>query len=118
MNRHVLPPLRDECARLKRYSWPGNIRELQNVIERSVTLCPDDTPLIFVGLENEGESLRFDHLHQILQLADYHQQMAAFQRVVIQRALKSAAGNKTHAAQKLGIHATHLYKILKQMEMH
>ena len=43
MNKRVetIPP--EVMAALCSYSWPGNIRELQNVIERSVVLCDGDT---------------------------------------------------------------------------
>ena len=38
---------------LRNYSWPGNIRELRNVVERAVILCPDDT----VGIEHLPDTI-------------------------------------------------------------
>ncbi|MBN2136813.1 MAG: sigma-54-dependent Fis family transcriptional regulator [Sedimentisphaerales bacterium] len=44
----------DAMTALKQYSWPGNIRELQNVLERAVILCNGDK----IGLEHLHESIR------------------------------------------------------------
>src|SRR6185312_4457273 len=48
---------RESLELLESYSWPGNIRELQNVVERSVVLCDTDTLSIeksWLSLENSG----------------------------------------------------------------
>ncbi len=42
MNKSIREIRSDDLGKLTRHSWPGNIRELQNVIERAVILCRDD----------------------------------------------------------------------------
>jgi DNA-binding NtrC family response regulator len=75
-------------AALQTHPWPGNIRELRNVIERAVLLCNDDTitpdDLAFEALVPAGPG-GDDERSRILQ------------------ALQACAGNQTKAAVKLGI---------------
>jgi DNA-binding NtrC family response regulator len=55
MNRRPQPALSDEArAILLRYMWPGNIRELRNVIERAVLLCTDVILLEHLPVEKMG----------------------------------------------------------------
>jgi len=93
--RHIS---KDTLEQLKGYDWPGNIRELQNVIERAVILCETDTFLVDESwLEREsGESSQGDGLSA---LADREVEM-------IEAALAETHGRisgPTGAAAKLGI---------------
>ncbi len=86
---------------LMSYGWPGNIRELENVIERSVLLC-DNT---------ENQLLDIRQLNPLspqtdttLGLKEYiKQQIAILERKKIEQALQEYEGNVTHAAKALGI---------------
>jgi Nif-specific regulatory protein len=80
---------------LTAYHWPGNVRELQNVIERSVLVC-------------DGQVIHAHHLPPTLQTAEasgtvinvsLSEAMAAYERDLIQDALKSARGNRAKAAR-------------------
>ena len=89
---------------LKRYHWPGNIRELKNVMERSVIL--ED------GAELTTKSLPFE-----LRSSDQHSStgMSAFdlssvEKLHIQKVLNYTKGNKTEAARLLNIGLTTLYR--------
>src|SRR5271155_5887716 len=86
---------------LQSYPWPGNIRELQNVIERSVILCESD---IFSIDENwlPQPPLTSDSKAQ----AELAQTLLAQEKDMIEAALKDASGRvsgPTGAAIKLGI---------------
>jgi len=97
------------------YSWPGNIRELENAIERGVILC-------------DGPVLSRDHLpdrlypgrHQdaVVGLEGYSlsikQSGEAMERELIHRALEKTGGNRTHAAKLLEISLRALIYKLKE----
>ena len=54
---------------------------------------------------------------KIYELKSYHEQMDEFQKNLVTRAINQAGGNKTKASRELGIHVTHLYKIIKQLKI-
>jgi DNA-binding NtrC family response regulator len=92
MNPGALPPL-------AAYSWPGNIRELRNVIERAVLLSPGTAPLtrddIERALPQAGHAAQAEDLSR-LPLDD-------IERRHIARVLNATEGNKTQAAKILRI---------------
>ena len=100
----------EEAMRLlRRYGWPGNARELRNVIERAVILCegeeieprhlpaeiverqrtPRLVPSVEVSLDEEGIDLR--------------RTVADFEKRMIEEALRKTGGNQSQAARLLGI---------------
>lgn len=94
-----------EC--LINYSWPGNVRELESVIYEAMVLSEkpfieeDDLPLRIRGAEKEkGEAL----FEPEKPLGEAIQSMTEkMEKRLIEKALQEAGGNKTKAAQKLGI---------------
>jgi DNA-binding NtrC family response regulator len=98
---------------LAQYSWPGNIRELDNVIARAVILSqtdviePDVLALDFASPESNGDALSYLRL-------PYHESMEAHSRYVIERALRDADGNQTKAAERLKLQRTYLARLLRQ----
>ncbi|MBI2340496.1 MAG: sigma-54-dependent Fis family transcriptional regulator [Deltaproteobacteria bacterium] len=116
MGKAVLFPDKESRERLLRYPWPGNVRELQNVIERSVALCPAGEAIKIHDLEGGLWDQLQEEAEKILRRGGYHQQMEEFQRRLVKRAIHQAGGNKARAARTLGIHVTHLYKMMKQLE--
>jgi len=98
--------------KLLAYDWPGNVRELANVIERAVVLghgpkiTPHDLPSRIIGTEAAKTPL--DSL-------SYHEAMEATRRELIVRALAQAQGNRAAAAKALGLHRTHLMKLIKSL---
>jgi Nif-specific regulatory protein len=84
---------------LMQYHWPGNVRELQNCLERAVLIC-------------EGEAIKAHHLPPTLQTAEssntqsklsFDQAVEAVEKELIIEALKKTNGNRTRAADELGI---------------
>ena len=102
---------REAQEKLLAYDWPGNVRELANVIERAIVLgqgpemTPHDLPHRIIGTDPKTptESL------------SYHEAMTASRRELIKRALDQAQGNRAVAAKALGLHRTHLLKLLKSL---
>jgi len=98
---------------LQSYSWPGNIRELQNVIERALILC--DTDLLNVDeswLSSDAQSMSNDIAlnHQV----DLHE------KEIIEKALAECNGRvsgPTGAASKLGVPATTLDHKIKSLNI-
>ncbi len=84
---------------LEKYSWPGNVRELENVVRRALTLClnpvvsPGD---LFLKLDDEEPSPGALEMKAGRSLREMEKEM-------IRITLEETGGNRTHAAQMLGI---------------
>ncbi len=94
---------------LARYPWPGNIRELQNVIEHACMMTESD--VIDVRdlperVQNQAAAANADY--EVLMSIDQLERRHA------QRVLDHVGGNKVRAAEVLGISRTHLYQLLKE----
>ncbi len=92
------------------YAWPGNIRELKNVIERAVLLAT-------------GETIRPRDLHLEFKndvAVDGGSQLTLFeiQRLHIQKALDAERGNVVRAAVRLGLSRSTLYSKMKTFGIH
>ncbi len=96
-----------------RYSWKGNVRELENVLERAMNLCAGNTiemkhipgPLV-AAASREGPTQA--------SRSTFRKLRGEMERQWIMDALTSTKGNKAAAAKLLGIHRTHLYNKLKK----
>jgi transcriptional regulator with PAS, ATPase and Fis domain len=96
---------------LMAYSWPGNIRELQNVVERMRILASGKIELIDVPNYIRNAD-RFRQDQQLNQPAPVEMPLEELERVHILRCLNHHEGNKTRAAQSLGITIKTLYNKL------
>lgn len=97
---------------LRTYSWPGNIRELKNAVERSVIMCdgplisPEDLP--FAVNRKDPESFR-EH--------DLKNAVIQFKKQLVIKTLESVQGNRTHAAKVLKIQRTYLSRLITDLEI-
>ncbi|MFZ3104419.1 MAG: sigma-54 dependent transcriptional regulator [Smithella sp.] len=91
---------------LKEYAWPGNIRELQNVIERAVILASGEIDEEHLNIEILSETTPASNglLHKL-------------ERETIQKTLADAGGNRKTAAQILGISLRTLQYRIKEYEL-
>jgi DNA-binding NtrC family response regulator len=96
--------------RLQSYPWPGNARELANVIERAVVLSDHDTlvPEDFDIPQNDGVGTL------LAQGADGNVPLEEIERAYVRRVLEEHGGNKAGAARSLGINRRTLYRKLKE----
>jgi len=102
---------------LVRYHFPGNIRELENIIERAVVMSRDDLIRkndLPGGLSVKHESsildpLNFSHT--------YAEKVAAFETMMIQEALELKDGNQSQAAKMVGISERHLRSRMQKLEI-
>lgn len=95
-------------AKLKEYDWPGNTRELKNVIERTVILTDHEVltaDLLPYELFTSSISTSAE---------DFDGSMEELEKIHIRKILALARGNKTKAAERLGIGIPTLYRKLKK----
>ena len=101
---------------LTRYPWPGNIRELDNVVARAVVLSPTDVIQADVlALLPDDARLTKSHgsLPPYVDLP-YHDSMEEHSRHIIARAIEKSDGNQTKAAELLRLQRTYLARLIKQ----
>jgi len=107
---------------LKNYPWPGNIRELRNVIERTMILCKE-TEIDAADLpeelrDHQASSPQVEPLtsYDLSPTGDQFVTLSELEDRYIQDVLNATGQNKTHAARILGIHPTSLMRRLKKLQ--
>lgn len=117
--KQVREPSHEVMARLKAAPWVGNIRELQNAIERAVVLSQDN---IF-HLENvfcdrdvpeEGQGGVYDLENLPLSHAEAKER---FERQYLEKLLTKSHGNISHAARLAGKHRVEIYRLLGKYQI-
>lgn len=103
---------------LNTYHWPGNIRELENIIERAVIYCNHDSIQIDDLGINSWEQNKKDDQNSGLALSEITKKVAKkIEQKTILKALKITGGNKSRAAKLLGISRATLYDKLKKINV-
>jgi DNA-binding NtrC family response regulator len=99
----------DAFASLLDYDYPGNVRELHNVVEHAFVLCPGGM------MKMEHLPLKFQSLVSTTAQQNLDSRLAVFEREIILRALKENNWNRLAAAEALGIHKTTLFKKIHKL---
>ena len=106
---------------LQNYPWPGNIRELRNVIERTMILAPDgdiDATFLPEEIREHRAAETEEHAESSLDVSPTGQQFVSlreYEDEYIHQVLAATGNNKTQAAHVLGIHPTSLLRRLKKL---
>ena len=95
---------------LRAYRWPGNIRELRNVVERMAILAPDPITADAVPVE-----IRLSR--QAGAASTLEETRAQAERDTIRAALEQAGWNVSAAARALGIERTRLHKRMRALNV-
>lgn len=120
----------DAIASLQRYHFPGNVRELENILERAYTLCEDDridAPDLHFGNGAEAPALQPHSTSQDTETPtapdlpegemDLEGFLESVEKQAIEKALEATRWNKTAAAKRLGISFRALRYKLKKLGM-
>jgi DNA-binding NtrC family response regulator len=99
LNKNILHIADETIELLKKYRWPGNVRELENIIERATLLCQENTLLPSHLFFDEEEM----HIETSPPLAKFKGTIYDMEKELITQTLEEVNGNKTKAAENLGI---------------
>jgi two-component system response regulator HydG len=115
-NKNITGITQESLSRLRRYDWPGNVRELENAIERAVIIAQgqmitvDDLPdSVRASVVEEDDSRKAVKI-------EIGVKMEEVERRMIRETLAFTKGDKTRAAQILGIGRKTLYRKLQQYD--
>ncbi len=107
----------EALKRLLEYDWPGNVRELENVVERAVVLSRGqiitsrELPFGDHEAEHDGDGEVGDISAE---KSFFKKSVAQFEKDLIMKALRDANGNRSKAAEMLGIYRRLLYAKIKE----
>jgi two-component system, NtrC family, nitrogen regulation response regulator NtrX len=108
-----LPFTTEAIAALQAYAWPGNIRELRNVVERILLLSPDGIDQSSVDLALPRGESKYDHSgNSSDSLAG---RVLEFERATVLAELERNHRHITNTAKALGLERSHLYKKCQQL---
>ena len=98
---------------MARYDWPGNIRELENAMERAVVIgsssfiLPEDLPETLFENASDGAG----------EPAQFHDAIRKLKRQLILGAFEQGGGSITEAAKLLGLNANYLHRLIRNLDL-
>ena len=99
---------------LERYPWPGNIRELENAVGRAVALSEGEEitpPDLCIALEDaERDEATPEEVR-------FHESVREHKRTIIHRAIRTCGGNKSRAAEMLGLQPSYLSRLIRLLKV-
>jgi len=106
---------------LERYDWPGNVRQLENVIQRAVVLSEGhtlETHHLPPSIEGAGPQLVSERDGwQKTEASSYEDQLRRFKRDLLRRTLQENGWKKAESARALGIARGYLHRLINQLEI-
>jgi Nif-specific regulatory protein len=113
-NRRVVGISPQAQKLLQTYDWSGNVRELQNAIERAVVMGTTDHILS----EDLPEAvLEAGSAPAALSSSGYHDNVTNAKKQLIREAIKKAGGSFTEAAKLLGLHPNYLHRLVRNLSL-
>jgi transcriptional regulator with GAF, ATPase, and Fis domain len=112
-NRDVRGISREALACLAQYDWPGNIRELENAMERAVVVGSSE----LLEAEDLPETVLESAPEESNTPAKYHGAIRNLKKQLIVNALEQSNGSITEAAKHLGVHANYLHRLIRNLEL-
>ncbi|HEX2930943.1 MAG TPA: helix-turn-helix domain-containing protein, partial [Candidatus Binatia bacterium] len=101
----------DALKQLCAYDWPGNARELGNVVERAVVLGSGPR----LTLQDLPSRVMASPSRPSMGARSYRDAMESYRRELILVALERSHGNRAAAARALGLHEKYLFRLLKSL---
>ncbi|MCL8265685.1 sigma-54 dependent transcriptional regulator [Leptospira weilii] len=117
LEENNLPPKKIESEAisiLQNHFWPGNIRELKNVMERLCIMTVGST----ITANDTRDALKgFKTANEMVELGDFRKAKEEFERQYIIKTLQTNEGNVTRTSRVLGIERSHLYRKMKSLNI-
>lgn len=117
MGRPIQGFTNEAMSAMMQYQWKGEVRELENVVERAVIFCDKE----LIGLEHLPEYFRQVASQQLSVAPGGHQTLRdavkAFERTYIEQVLAQHDRNKEATAQALGVSLSSLYRKMEELEI-
>jgi DNA-binding NtrC family response regulator len=102
-------------AMLDEYHWPGNVRELENAIERALVLAREGiVTKTEIQLRAPSDRIGPHWTDQVPLEIGWQDNLSKLEKSLVERALRQAQGNKSKAAELLGIHRRLLYEKMRE----
>ncbi len=118
----------DVLSLLESYNYPGNVRELENIIERAIVIAPGNEITVEclraevrdpdLALEMMARAEGLSHDIDIAHGVNFYDEVKKFEIDLIRRSLDQTAGHQSRAARLLGLNATTLNSKIKNYNIH
>ncbi len=109
--KHVSPKAMEI---MQAYSWPGNVREVKNVVERLMIMVAEDS-IAPAALDLSSGAVFVDHEGGFTTLKEAR---GRFERRYLERVVAACGGNMSRAARVLGLERSHLYRKRRSLAQH